>query len=64
AGDARYGGALMVAGQAVPRLMLHATALEFPHPGGGRKRLEAPPPADMAGLAVALGLTPDAVGAG
>ena len=31
AGDARYGGALMLAGEAVPRLMLHARALEFPH---------------------------------
>jgi len=56
AGDARYGGALVVGGQAVPRLMLHATALKFPHPGGGEKRLEAPPPADFAGLLDALGL--------
>jgi tRNA pseudouridine32 synthase/23S rRNA pseudouridine746 synthase len=56
AGDARYGGALMVAGQPVPRLMLHALALEFPHPAGGRKRIEAPTPADMTGLLAALGL--------
>lgn len=56
AGDARYGGALMVSGQPIPRLMLHATALGFPHPGGGTKRLEAPPPADMAGLIDVLGL--------
>lgn len=56
AGDARYGGALMVSGQPIPRLMLHATALGFPHPGGGTKRLEAPPPADMAGLIDTLGL--------
>jgi tRNA pseudouridine32 synthase/23S rRNA pseudouridine746 synthase len=56
AGDARYGGALVVAGHAVPRLMLHARALAFPHPGGGRKRIEAEPPADMAGLIAALGL--------
>lgn len=57
AGDARYGGALVVGGHAVPRLMLHATALKFPHPGGGEKRLEAAPPADFAGLAGSLGLS-------
>lgn len=56
AGDARYGGALVVSGQAVPRLMLHARALAFPHPAGGTKRLEAEPSADMAGLIAALGL--------
>ena len=47
AGDARYGGALMLAGEAVPRLMLHALALEFPHPDGGTMRIEAEPPADF-----------------
>jgi RluA family pseudouridine synthase len=57
AGDARYGGALVVGGHAVPRLMLHAQALIFPHPSGGEKRLEAPIPADMAGLISALGLS-------
>jgi tRNA pseudouridine32 synthase/23S rRNA pseudouridine746 synthase len=56
AGDARYGGALVVAGQAAPRLMLHALALTFPHPKGGLKRLEAPIPADMAELMAKLGL--------
>ena len=56
AGDPRYGGALVVGGRPVPRLMLHATALKFPHPSGGEKRLEAPPPADMADLIGALGL--------
>ena len=56
AGDARYGGALVAGGHAVPRLMLHAAALIFPHPSGGEKRLEAPIPADMAGLIAALGL--------
>ncbi|WP_309092861.1 RluA family pseudouridine synthase [Phenylobacterium sp.] len=56
AGDARYGGALMAAGRPVPRLMLHACALAFPHPGGGTKRLEAEPPADMQALIAALGL--------
>ncbi|MFL5295479.1 MAG: RluA family pseudouridine synthase [Phenylobacterium sp.] len=56
AGDARYGGALVVGGHPVPRLMLHAVALGFPHPAGGTKRIEALVPADMAGLAAALGL--------
>ncbi len=56
AGDVRYGGALVIAGQAVPRLMLHAAALRFPHPSGGEKRLEAPLPPDMRGLIAALGL--------
>jgi tRNA pseudouridine32 synthase/23S rRNA pseudouridine746 synthase len=56
AGDARYGGALVVGGQPVPRLMLHAIALDFPHPSGGRRRIEAPTPLDMAALQAALGL--------
>jgi tRNA pseudouridine32 synthase/23S rRNA pseudouridine746 synthase len=56
AGDARYGGALVVGGHPVPRLMLHATALRFPHPSGGEKRVEAPVPPDMAALIVALKL--------
>jgi RluA family pseudouridine synthase len=57
-GDPRYGGALMVSGRPAPRLMLHARALAFPHPGGGAKRLEAPIPPDMAELISALGLSP------
>jgi tRNA pseudouridine32 synthase/23S rRNA pseudouridine746 synthase len=57
AGDARYGGALVVAGEPVPRLMLHALTLEFPHPAGGRKRLEAPPPTDFTDLAAHIGLS-------
>ncbi|HEX4179597.1 MAG TPA: RluA family pseudouridine synthase [Caulobacteraceae bacterium] len=61
AGDSRYGGALMLAGVPVPRLMLHAVALEFPHPEGGRKRLTAPVPADFHAVAAKAGLsTPDA----
>jgi len=56
AGDVRYGGALALEGRPVPRLMLHAAALVFPHPSGGQKRLEAPTPPDMAELAAALKL--------
>lgn len=57
AGDARYGGALVVGGETIPRLMLHARALGFPHPAGEHKRLEAEPPKDMADLIKALGLS-------
>lgn len=57
AGDARYGGALSVAGEPVPRLMLHAMALSFPHPAGGMKRIAAPPPEDFQHLAAKLGLS-------
>jgi tRNA pseudouridine32 synthase/23S rRNA pseudouridine746 synthase len=56
AGDSRYGGALMLAGAAVPRLMLHARALTFPHPEGGERTLAAPLPADLAAVLERLGL--------
>lgn len=57
AGDARYGGALVLGGQPVARLMLHARALDFPHPeGGARYRIEAPVPQDMAAVLARLGL--------
>lgn len=56
AGDPRYGGAQVVGGRAIPRLMLHARALAFPHPAGGRTRLEAAPPQDFEAAAAALGL--------
>ncbi len=55
-GDVRYGGALAVGGSAAPRLMLHASQIAFPHPQGGRRRVEAPPPADLRDLVAALGL--------
>lgn len=57
AGDARYGGALVLGGEPVPRLMLHAAGLSFPHPGGGVHNLEADPPEDFAALAAAVGLS-------
>ena len=56
AGDARYGGALALGATPVPRLMLHAAALKFPHPAGGERRIEAPPPPDFEALCAALGL--------
>ena len=55
-GDARYGGALMLAGRPVPRLMLHARALDFPHPEGGRRTVEAPPPVDFEQVLAAAGI--------
>jgi tRNA pseudouridine32 synthase/23S rRNA pseudouridine746 synthase len=56
AGDVRYGGALTLSGAPVPRLMLHAAALDFPHPAGGRKRIEAPLPDDVRAVLQAAGL--------
>ena len=58
AGDARYGGALTLAGRAAPRLMLHAAKLTFPHPEGGRMTVEAPLPEDFAALAESARLLP------
>ena len=56
AGDVRYGGALALAGEPVPRLMLHAAALAFPHPGGEGMKIEAEPPADFQAMLAALGI--------
>jgi tRNA pseudouridine32 synthase/23S rRNA pseudouridine746 synthase len=55
-GDARYGGALTLAGQPVPRLMLHAAALAFPHPEGGVRTVEAPVPDDFGVVARLAGI--------
>ncbi len=55
-GDPRYGGSLTLNGEPVPRLMLHAAALEFPHPDGGRKRIAAPAPEDFVRVATQGGL--------
>ncbi|MCG9916843.1 MAG: RluA family pseudouridine synthase [Phenylobacterium sp.] len=56
AGDVRYGGALVLGGQPIPRLMLHAQALDVPLAAGARLKIQAPPPADMAQVCEALGL--------
>ncbi|MEO6340504.1 MAG: RluA family pseudouridine synthase [Caulobacteraceae bacterium] len=55
-GDVRYGGALMAAGGPVPRLMLHAAKLKFPHPEGGEREITAPAPDDMLQVAARAGL--------
>lgn len=56
-GDVRYGGALMLAGRAAPRLMLHASRIEAPHPDGGRLAVAAPMPDDMRALLEAARLS-------
>jgi len=43
----------MLAGTPVPRLMLHATELLFPHPAGGVRRVSAPIADDMTALMAA-----------
>jgi tRNA pseudouridine32 synthase/23S rRNA pseudouridine746 synthase len=63
AGDSRYGGALALGGAAVPRLMLHARSLTFPHPDGGERTIDAPLPADMAAVLERLGLAAPATAA-
>lgn len=63
AGDVRYGGALTLGGAAVPRLMLHAYVLDFPHPAGGRRKIVAEPPADFVAVANQAGLALPAAGA-
>lgn len=55
-GDPRYGGGLTAAGGSVPRLMLHAVALSFPHPDGGSRTITAPSPADFAAVGRRAGL--------
>ena len=56
AGDGKYGGLFSLGGTPIPRLMLHAAALDLPHPAGGRLSLAASPPADFANVITALGL--------
>lgn len=55
-GDARYGGALSLLGAPVPRLMLHAFALGFPHPEGRKVRIEAAAPPDFVEVAARAGI--------
>jgi len=61
AGDSRYGGALMLNGEPVARLMLHASSLDFPHPEGGRRKIIAPPPEDFLRCLAAAGLEQSAL---
>lgn len=58
AGDGKYGGLFNLAGTDIPTLMLHAAALDIPHPAGGRAVFAAPPPAAFQSVQRALGLEP------
>lgn len=59
AGDVRYGGALVLAGRPVPRLMLHAFELTFPHPSGGERAIKACLPQDMLEVLRAAAIEPN-----
>lgn len=56
AGDGKYGGLFHLAGAEIRGLMLHAAALDLPHPNGGRRRYEAPPPEAFIKTLRSLGL--------
>lgn len=56
AGDDKYGGLFSVGGVEIPGLMLHAAALDIPHPAGGRRLFEAPMPAAFQIALKSLGL--------
>jgi tRNA pseudouridine32 synthase/23S rRNA pseudouridine746 synthase len=56
AGDGKYGGLYRLGGTQIPGLMLHAAALDLPHPGGGRVQFAAPPPAAFVETVRSLGL--------
>jgi tRNA pseudouridine32 synthase/23S rRNA pseudouridine746 synthase len=56
AGDGKYGGLFSIGAVETPALLLHAAALDIPHPAGGRARFEAPPPEKFRQAARSLGL--------
>jgi 23S rRNA pseudouridine955/2504/2580 synthase len=61
AGDGKYGGLYRLGAVEIPGLMLHAAALDIPHPEGGRRTFAAPAPPAFVGAARSLGLeTPKA----
>lgn len=62
AGDGKYGGLYRLGAVEISRLMLHAAALDLPHPAGGRRCFEAPLPPDIAEPVRSLGLDPTVVG--
>lgn len=57
AGDGKYGGLFALGAASIPRLMLHAAALDIPHPAGGRMQIAAPLPADFAATLASLNLS-------
>lgn len=56
AGDGKYGGLFRIGATEIPSLMLHAAALEIPHPAGGARIFEAPAPESFVKTSRALGL--------
>lgn len=56
AGDGKYGGLYRIGGTEIPRLLLHAAALDVPFPDGGRQTFVAPPPPEFEAVARSLGL--------
>lgn len=56
AADGKYGGLFSLAGVEIPSLLLHAAALDIPHPAGGRRTFEAPPPPAFQHALRSLGL--------
>jgi tRNA pseudouridine32 synthase/23S rRNA pseudouridine746 synthase len=56
AGDGKYGGLFRLGGTEIPSLLLHAQSLDLPHPTGGRRTFQAPPPAHFLAAARSLGL--------
>ncbi|MBL8547530.1 MAG: RNA pseudouridine synthase [Hyphomonadaceae bacterium] len=56
AGDGKYGGLYRIGGTDIPRLLLHAAALDAPYPDGGRRRFAAALPVDFEKAAQSLGL--------
>jgi tRNA pseudouridine32 synthase/23S rRNA pseudouridine746 synthase len=56
AGDGKYGGLFRLGAVETPSLLLHAAALDIPHPDGARRRFEAPPPPAFREALKSLGL--------
>lgn len=56
AADGKYGGLFSLGGVEIPSLMLHAAALDIPHPAGGRRAFTAPPPPAFKQALKSLGL--------
>jgi tRNA pseudouridine32 synthase/23S rRNA pseudouridine746 synthase len=56
AADGKYGGLFTIGAVAIPSLMLHAAALDIPHPEGGRRAFETPLPQNFQETLRSLGL--------
>jgi tRNA pseudouridine32 synthase/23S rRNA pseudouridine746 synthase len=59
AGDGKYGGLFQIGATHIAGLMLHAAALDFPHPGGGRRRFDAAAPVAFTAACASLELQQD-----